>query len=1638
MKTVRKHTATLNLPTLKLEGGLFLPDMLEKAALGQARLQTEADYGIPKGLKLKDEYSRAFQIACAQWRSFAPLLERSDYDAQHATATFVTELLRDAFGYVAVGAITSITQGERSYPITHLASSPLHPERALPIVVAPHTLGLDEADTRFAIQGSGSRKKTAFQLAQELLNASPDHQWAIVTNGKTLRLLRDAATLTRPSYLDIDLQDLLSGQRFAEFAYAWRLLHASRAGLVGGAADAPATVVWEAWREAGQEEGTRVRDGLRLGVTEALITLGQGFVQHPANDALRQALQDGTLSKEAYFAQLLRLIYRFIFIFNVEERGLVPNAPQNDDDSTTARVKLAASQAYAQGYALARLRDMALRRRARTRFDDLWLGVKIVFKGLALGEPRLGLPALGGLFAPAQCPALDGAQLTNADLLAAMQSLRWARQSGASLAPIDYRNMGTEELGSVYESLLELVPEVDLHARSFGFVGLTSVGSTAGNDRKLTGSYYTPDSLVQELIKSALDPVIEQRLAANPTNPVDALLAIRVIDPACGSGHFLLAAARRLAERLASLRSPDGAVTPLAYRHALREVIARCIFGVDRNPMAVELARTALWLEGFEEGRPLGFLDHHLQCGDALLGLTDLHALEKGIAKDAFKALSGDDAAVCKALAKANAAGLKQIAKDLQGGQVLLGFDNATGLQTLRAIEALSADTPDEVAAKEQAYIQFCEHSTHSPLGLAADLMLGAYLLPKTTTTAAQVPTSETLHAALTAPHTLQEQGTAHAAAVAGAHAACQQAQVLHWPLAFPQVFAAGGFDCVLGNPPWEVSQMGEEEYFATRAPEIAALQGDKRKRAINELEKQNPVLWDAFVIESQRIAAANTFYRESGRFELTAVGKLNTYPLFAETILQITAPQGRAGFIVPTGIATDDSTKAYFSHITQSGRLVSLYDIENREAVFPSVHRSFKFCLITLGSAPAAEFVCYASQVSQLADTRRRFALTPNEFRLINPNTLTCPMFRSERDAELTKKLYRAAPVLIREAVIEGSCTVSPEVNPWGITFSQGLFNMTSASHLFQDSPAPDRLPLYEAKLIHQFDHRWATYTPNGDSRDMTLAEKQDPHSSAIPRYWVDQREVWLRLTSLPEGLRKTLRDRNDAATVLCATQLLFGHWLATQHSVNPQLGLYPAWLAFVQRHPYAQQVAPVSLGLCGNNPPCFQPLSDNDLPAEGSFAVEMSNERASTAWYAVDPHALEQMLAFTARHIDLYEPAMALQSAQDVLDLAERWLEGSCPKWLMGWRGIARATDERSVIGSVMPLAGVGNSCHLVMPSHEIETKKVAAFIANISVLPFDFVARQKIGGANFNFYIPKQLPIFAPDHYTEADLAFIVPRVLELTYTAHDLSGWAQDLGYNGPPFAFDPRRRAELRAELDAYYARLYGLDRDELRYILDPADVMGADYPSETFRVLKNKERIPGTDQYRTQQLVQREFDRMALAEESGEEYTSLLNPPPGEQSQPVYSAIGLIRSEDEARFAGLLWTLLEQAGKLPRLNVSYIVAAMRSGVWPATGLIAQDAALLTAYSEAHLQLRSIGVDRVSQWLQWFEKAGFLRLQQQGAVFEIVAHSTRPSELTLEADMPAMAQALLRMADSGLQQPAGYEVAAEVNLHWITA
>jgi len=271
---------------------------------------------------------------------------------------------------------------------------------------------------------------------------------------------------------------------------------------------------------------------------------------------LRERVVNGALKLDDFFGQLLRLVYRLIFLAVAEERDLL-----HSPAATPAPRRL-----YAEGYSLAALRAQAIRRTAWDSHGDRWQGLQIVFLALARGEKRLGLPGLGGLFLPEMTRDLDAVQLPNRALMEAVYRLAWLKD-GSALTPVNWRDMETQELGSVYESLLELTPRIADDGRAFSF----AEGAEAqGHARKTTGSYYTPDSLVQALLDSALDPVLDHA-EGESENPVEALLALRVIDPACGSGHFLLAAARRIASRVARLRG-GGVAAAGDYRHALRDV----------------------------------------------------------------------------------------------------------------------------------------------------------------------------------------------------------------------------------------------------------------------------------------------------------------------------------------------------------------------------------------------------------------------------------------------------------------------------------------------------------------------------------------------------------------------------------------------------------------------------------------------------------------------------------------------------------------------------------------------------------------------------------------------------------------------------------------------------------------------------------------------------------------------------------------------------------------------------------------------------------------------------------------------------------------------------------------------------------
>jgi hypothetical protein len=518
------------------------------------------------------------------------------------------------------------------------------------------------------------------------------------------------------------------------------------------------------------------------------------------------------------------------------------------------------------------------------------------------------------------------------------------------------------------------------------------------------------------------------------------------------------------------------------------------------------------------------------------------------------------------------------------------------------------------------------------------------------------------------------------------------------------------------------------------------------------------------------------------------------------------------------------------------------------------------------VGQSPVAQFVCFATLTSQLTDTRRRFSLTPQEFQLINPNTLTCPMFRSERDAEITKKLYRAAPVLMRDAVLEEvdglTQVVSPVVNPWGIKFMR-MLDMANDSHLFQDQPAEGLLPLFEAKLIHQFDHRWATYTPEGDSRDMTLAEKQDPAQTARPRYWVDEREVLARVANVPARLAKawllTHTEGDNRNNILVAKSLEFAvaSWVAGQlmREAVHNKGQTVRTVDTLTKNEFAQALHCAQSVLEERYPPLAETLRAANIKGS-SLGKYFTNWSEDDRELPLSPHELDEVDAWMQACRSVSGEGKA---AHPLLKTVDAWMQGRSPKWLIGWRDICRSTDVRTMIADVIPLSAVGDKFLLLKTS--TDPKRTAALLGNMNSLVGDFVARQKVGGTALKYFTMRQIALLPPDRYAETDLAYIVPRVLELTYTAHDLAAWEQDLGHSGPPFPFNPDRRAQLRAELDAYYARLYGLSRDELRYILDPADVMGDDYPSETFRVLKNGE-LREFGEYRTQRLVLAAWDAM--------------------------------------------------------------------------------------------------------------------------------------------------------------------------------
>ncbi|WP_236700287.1 Eco57I restriction-modification methylase domain-containing protein [Allosalinactinospora lopnorensis] len=1152
--------STQRYSAVRVVGSLLTADLIGRIGAGDPDLKglRPEDYGMTSGRRLGEAASRRWDELLGAYQAFQKRLANAGPDESAVSLTRNRWLL-PLFDALSFGRLqhqrANLDAGGRAFPVSHVwGSVPIH-------LVA---WGRDLDKKRGGNGGSGGDRAPQSML-QEFLNASDHHLWGIVSNGQKLRILRDAASLSEAAFIEFDLESIFEGELYSDFVLLFALAHASRfephtpegAEEEGAASVTPSAAdCWlEKWRTEGDRTGVRFRDKLRDGLKAALEELGTGFLED--NPHLREKLRTGEVSRYDLRNELLRLAYQVLFLFVAEDKGalLDPKAFMDDETRKTAtpeqieeakRKQRAAEVRYRTYFSTDRLRRIASERLG-DRHDDLWRTLVIVLDALGAdeGRPELALPPLGGLYFTAGALEESGEDgdagtarpellrdprvtLANRRLLAAVRHLTRVKDDGGRWQRVDYQHLDAEELGSIYESLLELIPYPDSTNKVF------ELKEAAGNDRKTTGSYYTPSPLVETLLDSALDPVIREY--AKSGVPAD-LLKITVCDPACGSGHFLVAAARRIARAYAVLEAGDEEPTPDAITKAMPDVVRNCVYGVDLNPLAVELTKVSLWLASLEPGKPLAFLDPHIKVGNALLGTTP-KLLKDGLPDGAFKALEGDDQKFVGVLRKQNR-------KERETGQASLltaGEGFTSNVKLAEAARKVNQTTrPGLAGIREQArrLRELDQSPEKRQKERAADAWCAAFVWPKRPDAPAAI-TNATLWGLRDGTGSLSKEQEKQLTDLD------RRYQFFHWHLEFPEVFPGiddergdynpetgwqGGFTCVLGNPPWERVKLQEKEFFASRDPEIAnAPNKAKREALIKTLgdSEEGAFLLREFHEAKLRSDGEARFLRESGRYPLTGVGTVNTYAVFTEHGKELLHPRSRLGIIVPTGIVTDSTTQRFFKDIVQRRVLATVYDFENRKKVFADVDSRMKFTLLTIAgrgiTIERADFAFFLHDTGELSNVDKRFRLSAEEILKLNPNTGTCPIFRSRQDANITLRIYENATILLERGKRDG--------NPWDLDLGR-MFHMSDDSHLFhtrEDLEAGGwrlegnvfvkgekrMLPLYEAKMVGMYDHRAADIVRSKTARNrqnqpqyIDTHEHRDAHRPAYSLSWVPEEEV-------------------------------------------------------------------------------------------------------------------------------------------------------------------------------------------------------------------------------------------------------------------------------------------------------------------------------------------------------------------------------------------------------------------------------------------------------------------------------------------------------------------------------------------------
>lgn len=1141
--------------SIHIYGHLLSDDILHEIETDSSMQgNRESDFNLDVSLRAKID--NAWSSLRNDWKLFA---DRNTLRDPYGTKSVrrLMERFFSSLDYQLDFQPMQIEAGERKFDIPYIC-----PELGqMPIIIVGDKTGdttldiLDKCTLDQRIKGE-RRQKSPQATMLDYLN-STEHVYGIVTNGQVLRLIRNTGQLVKLTYIEFDLRRMVEEDHYAEFCLLFRLMHTSR--FMHSGDDA---CIMEQWFNRSIESGNRIRAGLSDAVQKAMEILGRAVVcgKGEGNEIFRQTVMSGEGNAQTLNKELIHFIYRLLFLFIIEDRNLVYNIGDPDKDADYDQ-KVRCQDIYKKFYAVSRLRGLSELPYLRNgRYNDLWEGLMDsfrLFEDETFGAPLYIKPLGGVLFDKETLHYLRQCQISNEQLLAAFSCLNEFKDEKQNRVKINYSSLDVEEFGSVYEGILEMraVITQDASASSWDFT------FGAGLDRKSSSSYYTRPDLVQSLIRTTLEPVIKERIAKCQTTEekIRSLLSMKVCDAASGSGHIVLAMARTLAWYVCSLRTGEDNPASQDYRQALREVIQKCIYAVDYNPDAVELCKVVLWIEGYCAGKPLSFLDHHIRCGNSVVGVTNLDVLLDGVPKEAFTANSKETK---KKIVELNKRALKDVKLVRDGQSVGLSmtlFNNDIAIQSIdseqvglagkvKEINALPEDSLLQELTKQSKWENLMKSPRVECLRRACDIY--AYSFYKQfkkedldsvidedteTFTPFDLPYTRTVYNALqeikyldytpeemvglqVLPDDFKEEVN---------DVACAN-RFFHWCVEFPEVFADGrGFDVMCGNPPWDKIKVEDKKWFEKngRADIVNAGTAAQRKQAIANLPITNPELYEAYLLALANAEAMSRYVRFSGRFPMTATGDIDLYPLFAEHCYNCSREAW--GLVLPTGIAVNDSNKTFFSNLIEENRLISLYDFENKEGLF-DIHRMFKFCLLTVGKKQnnprEVSGGFYLTRIDHLLDPARIYKLKTTDFELLNPNTKTCPVFRTSRDAMLTTKIYRLCTVLINDIT---------EKNPWNVKFAR-MFDMSNDSHLFRtyfqliNEGAELNgnkfllnnqvyVPLYEGKMIWHYNHHYADWPTEGERPNTvptpTLEQLANPYDTPMPWYWVPQEEVDKRL---------------------------------------------------------------------------------------------------------------------------------------------------------------------------------------------------------------------------------------------------------------------------------------------------------------------------------------------------------------------------------------------------------------------------------------------------------------------------------------------------------------------------------------------